>query len=509
LTAQKRICQEFADKHGYKVKKIFVDAGKSGKDIKGRPAFMEMVEYSKDKHNQISAIIVQHTDRFARNVGHHNIVKSDLKKHGIELLSVAQPNLGDTPEANMMDNVSASFNQYWSDIISYKTKIGMEERARKGWQPNMSPVGYLNVKNDKGENIIAQDPDRAPFIKRIFEMYITGEYGGEKINDIMYEEGLRTRYGNKLPLSKLFSALENPFYYGEFRWNGKIWPGKHKPIVTKEIWALAQRIRKTRTQRKNYERKYKFLLTAYVFCDCGYRLTAEHHFKQSKGNKSTKTFSYYHCTRGRKCKKSKYVTTKDLEKQVEEIFKRIEFSDEFNQNLMTKLKEKYHNHKKEVGDKIKHLNQLKAEVIKKRNKAEEMLFNSTIKEEVYQRCSREYEKQTEKIEEKINELGYNKNICVRELEEIMEFSKDIYKTYKKASFEVKRMFLGFFWDKFILKDKKIIKAIPTPLFSLLQQLQSEMNKKSMTISKTQKTPSKEPSTFFCDQSFINFDRLGG
>ena len=510
LDAQKRECKEFASKLQYKVIKTFIDAGKSAKDTKGRPAFMDMLEFAKDINNQITAVVVLHTDRFARNVGDHNIVKADLKKHGVELLSVAQPSLGNTPEANMMDNVSASFNQYWSDVIAYKTKLGMEEKARTGWKPNMAPLGYLNSKNGSGKNIIIQDKKRTPFIRRAFELYVSGEYGGERINDLLYKEGFRSRRGHKLSLSKLYVILENPFYYGDFIWDGKLWTGKHTPIVLKELWALAQKIRKARTGKKIYERKWKFLLSSYVFCKCGQRLTAEHHFKHSKGNQSKKTFSYYHCPGGKKCKSSRYIPTEELEKQVKKIFIKVQFNEAFYTSLIVKLEEKHDHHRHLVSSQVKSLERTKMEVTKKRDKAEKMLLDGIITKEVYQRNSIKYEKEIKQTDEALSDFKHKQNLQLGEFKEVIAFSQDIYKIYEKGSFEAKKLCLGFFWDKFIVKGKKITKAEPTPLFAILQKLQTEVNQQKATgFAIKEKTPIKKSSSTSYNQSFINFDTLGG
>jgi hypothetical protein len=46
-------------------------------------------------------------------------------------------------------------------------------------------------------------------------------------------------------------------------------------------------------------------------------------------------------------------------------------------------------------------------------------------------------------------------------------SRNIYKAYKKAPYEIKRLYLSFFWDKFLVRDKKIVKAKPTELIEVL------------------------------------------
>ena len=54
---QKRQCIEFAEKQGYSVTKVFVDEGKSAKNLE-RPEIQELMAYCSKKKNKISAVII-------------------------------------------------------------------------------------------------------------------------------------------------------------------------------------------------------------------------------------------------------------------------------------------------------------------------------------------------------------------------------------------------------------------------------------------------------------------
>jgi len=92
--------------------------------------------------------------------------------------------------------------------------------------------------------------------------------------------------------------------------------------------------------------------TRFIFCrTCGNRYTAEKHIKKDK--------SYYHCS-GRTCKsKNKYVPVDILEKLVEEKFKTIEFSEDFIELTVDKVKLIYKKEKQKsvVSDKALLINE--------------------------------------------------------------------------------------------------------------------------------------------------------
>jgi site-specific DNA recombinase len=73
-------------------------------------------------------------------------------------------------------------------------------------------------------------------VKRMFELYATGNYSLVKLVEVMYKEGLRTKKGNMLVKSRMASLLSHPFYYGKIRWNGRLYDGKHQSLISKELF---------------------------------------------------------------------------------------------------------------------------------------------------------------------------------------------------------------------------------------------------------------------------------
>jgi len=465
LDAQKRICGDFALREGYKVIKIFEDAGKSATTIKGRPALNDMLAYIEEQ-NDIKAVFVQDTDRLARNTQDHLAIKAMLIKNSVKLISVSQPGIDDSAEGNMMDTILASVNQFQSDITKRKTLKGLEQKALSGWKPGEAPLGYKNVEDEDGNKIIVIDEKTAPFVKEAFELYISGYHGAKTINQLLYKKGFRSKRRKNLANSKLYYLLENPFYYGEFVYNGKTYAGKHEPIISKETFDLAQKIKETRTERKCCKRKHSFLLSGYIYCHCSRKFTAETHTKPSG-----RVYSYYHCTRGKECTETKSIPTNTLEDKIQERFKEVQFTEDFYNKLIAKLKEYYGSHKQEVKKEVNQLIKQKLEVEKKREKLEQLLFESSVDKEMYKRNNDKFNTEIAVIEGEIKNLKQRKNIEIYKFEEIAGFAKNVYKTYKQSELEVKRMYLGFFWEKFVVKGDSIIDAVPTALFKALQEIQ--------------------------------------
>ena len=117
--------------------------------------------------------------------------------------------------------------------------------------------------------------------------------------------------------------------------------------------------------------------------------------------------------------------------------------------------------KEKIGSQKQILFNQKNALETKRDKIEEKLLNGTISDEDFVRLRNKLKDKLFVIQSKIDELSSRREYEIDVLLEIIKFSHNIYKTFKKAPYELKRQYLGLFWDKFLVQDKKIIRAIPT------------------------------------------------
>ena len=92
-------------------------------------------------------------------------------------------------------------------------------------------------------------------------------------------------------------------------------------------------------------------------------------------------------------------------------------------------------------------------------------------DEDFVRLRAKFRADLDSIQNQIDELNNQKEFDVDVITEVVKLSRNIYKAYKTAPYELKRQYLGLFWDKFLVQDRKIIRAIPTKLIALLQQEQ--------------------------------------
>ncbi len=483
IEVQEKLCKEAIKGDGFKVLKIIKDEGKSAGTL-NRAGIKEVMQLVIRK--EINAVYTIHSDRIARNTLDHLNLRKLFDENSVLLKCINQPMVDDSAVSRKMDTVMASFNEMQRLITSEKVKATGYQKVEAGHFPSIPPPGYKNADNpnqnvDRLEKkIIIQDKDSAPLIKEMFELYSTGNFNVYDLRDILYEKGLRGRKGKKMSRSRMYDLLRNKFYLGEIKWGPAYNKnGKHKPIIDESLFKQVQRVLESNNKHACRRRKYEWLLKGFLYCyrHENKRYTAEWHpIKNKEGRK--KKIAYYHCTNKSGC--GKYTEQVEMEEKVASKFKGLEFDSEFVSKIIEKAqkiineREKGHNRKRQGF-----VNQRTALSNRKRV-MEDKLLDGIIADEDFRVRRKEFDEELNDIEESLSELEQQKSINVDITKEILGFTKNIYKEYKKASPKLKRYLLGFFWEKFDVCDGVIIKSNPTLLFNEILKLEKIVLKNQKT-----------------------------
>ncbi|MFH1667876.1 MAG: hypothetical protein ABH884_02525, partial [Candidatus Komeilibacteria bacterium] len=179
-----------------------------------------------------------------------------------------------------------------------------------------------------------------------------------------------------------------------------------------------------------------------------------------------KTKDYYFCSNRDNCNES-YIPTNVLEKQAENLFKKIELSEDFIKLVMNKVKESYNKMKEiSINDRQALINQ-KTIIEQKRDKAEEKLLDGLISDQDFTRLRNKFKNELDDIDTRLFEIEAQKDLKIDHIQEILNFTRNIHQAYTKAPFELKRRYLGLFFDKLVVSNKKIKKPIINPVFGKL------------------------------------------
>lgn len=95
------------------------------------------------------------------------------------------------------------------------------------------------------------------------------------IADFLRENGAITSGGKLFKDDKVKRILQNPFYYGHFRYNGELHEGRHTPIVSKALWDNVQAVIERRGHAKPQTKQPIPFLGVLYCATCGMSITAE------------------------------------------------------------------------------------------------------------------------------------------------------------------------------------------------------------------------------------------
>ena len=288
IEAQLSELQALAKREELEIVEEFIEKQSAKKP--GRPVFNEMLKRIQEGDAQ--GIICWKIDRLARNPVDGGQVQW-LLQEGV-LSHIQTHDRSHYPNDNvLMMSVELGMATEYIRQLSANTSRGLKHKAKLGIYPGLAPFGYLN--NPLTKTVVV-DRKNAKLVKKTFEMYATGKVRLEDLTELWEKSGVLSRGSRRIHISRLSFILQNPFYYGHFRYCGEIHEGKHESIITKDLYDRANAVLRGRGHRqdvKNAPSPYCGLLRC---GECSMGITAEVRVKRQK-NGNVHHYTYYRCTR--------------------------------------------------------------------------------------------------------------------------------------------------------------------------------------------------------------------
>lgn len=291
----------------------------SAKDSGQRPVFKEILEDL--RRERFNGIIVWHPDRLSRNAGDLGSLVDLMDQRSLVQIRTHGQTFTNTPSEKFLLMILCSQAKLENDNKSINVKRGLKTRVEMGLWPAPAPTGYLKEKRTDRKCECFIDPDRGHVIKQMFEKVAYEKWSGRKVYHwLKFDLNFKTAGGNKnLSLGNIYRILESPFYYGVFEYplkSGNWYQGKHKSLITKELYDEVQKQLKGSELKTRQEKEFAF--TKLMKCGlCGSGICADEKYKKLKDG-TINSHIYYGCTKVRdKTCKCGYITEFDLVKQLE------------------------------------------------------------------------------------------------------------------------------------------------------------------------------------------------
>jgi len=291
----------------------------SAKDTGQREVYNELLKDIRE--GKFTGILTWAPDRLSRNAGDLGAIVDMMDQGVLKEIRTHGQTFTNSPNEKFLLMILGSQAKLENDHRGVNVRRGMRTRVEMGLWPGPAPIGYLNQKEMDKKCQVIQDSVRAPVIKQMFEKVAYEKWSGHKVYNWLYHElNFKTKGNKTLSLSGVHRALSNTFYYGTFEYprkSGKWHRGKHKPIITQELYEQA-RAQLERDQIVRVDKEFAF--TKLMTCGlCGSGICAQEKYKQLKDGTHAK-YVYYGCTRGkdRQCKNC-YIREEELIAQLVKI----------------------------------------------------------------------------------------------------------------------------------------------------------------------------------------------
>jgi hypothetical protein len=289
--------------------------------------------------------VVYKIDRLTRSPKDFYQLIEFFEKYKVDFISITERLDTSTPAGRLLRNIMLTFVQFERELASERTKDKMLERAKKGmWNGGIVPYGY---KKENKKLVI--NSKEAEIVKLIYEIYTTtGSLF--QVYEKLKQKKIKDRQGKIFSKGAIYYILRNIVYTGKLKYGGDIYQGIHKPIISEDLFNLAQQIHKEKIRKLRVYKDYLF--GGLVVCkECGSKMTPC--FANKRKDNKLKRYYYYRCTstfkRDWNACSTRQVNAHRLENYVLENLSRIYLDENYIENLIFRL-----NHEIEAGYRAGH-----------------------------------------------------------------------------------------------------------------------------------------------------------
>ena len=449
IPAQRQVLGDYADSHDLEIVQEFVESESAFKP--GRPEFRRMVRLLKQQKD-VAAVLVYKIDRLARNMSDY----AELDEMPWVTIISATESLPENATGKLVGVIQAGISRYFSQQLGERVRLGMGTKAKSGLWPSYAPTGYLNVPTGG----IVPDPDRAPIVRSMFETYARTRISLSDLSEWAATQGLRTRQGGMLRKGALHKLLTNPVYCGAIRWAGKVYEGKHEPLVSNALFERVQeRLRSGGHPQIKTSRvfPYRGLLTCGY---CGCQITAAVAKKQ---------YVYYRCTESRGPCSQPYVREDRLGERLVSVVEGVHLTTEQVTDLLELMRGRQQEREDDRLQRSGELARRREKIAGRRKAAYEDKLDGRIGEDLWQEMERKWSQEafrlkceTEVMEEDIHEPS------VDDVASTLELLNRAPSLYLRQNDEQRARFLNALAWNCTIEGEKIVSNYRIP-FSLVAE----------------------------------------
>ena len=464
--------QKIADNPEWVNAGIFADEAITGTKTDKRNGFQEMI--ARCQNGEIDMILTKSISRFARNtVDTLNYVRM-LKDKNIAIFFEKENINTLDMNGELLLTIMSSLAQQEVESLSQNVKIGLQMKMKRGEMVGFN--GCFGYDYNPETKTLSVNEDEAQTVRMIYDMYLQG-YGTTTIAKRLIELGIKNKKGEvSWNTHGVMGIIKNEKYKGDILL-GKTFTtdpiskrrlanfgeenqyyirDHHEPIVSREVWDEAERIRKKRAKnkvvettgnRERYTRQYAFS----SMCECaycGHKLT-----RRTRHSSSIYEKPVWQCMNATKngianCPNCKAIDEAILEGAFLDAFKLLAGNfDDVLDVVLSYVEDSANN-----DDNIRRKQQIDKDISaleSKKSRMTDMLIDGTITKEVYDEKLVEFTRKLHTLSDKrkilADSINTRNDISKRmsELRETLE-KEDILDEFDRTVFEsiIEKVYVG-------------------------------------------------------------------
>jgi site-specific DNA recombinase len=471
IPAQRAACLRKAESLGAVVDEEFVDRGESAKTAQ-RPELLRMLRYLQEHPKRF--VIVHKVDRLARNRADDIAISMEIQKSGAQLVSCSE-NIDETPSGLLLHGIMSAIAEFYSRNLATEVMKGIDQKAMTGGTVRKSPIGYRHVRQmQDGRELrsVEIDPERGPLVRWAFEAYATGDWTLPLLREELTDRGLTTRPGPHTPArpisrSALHGVLRNPYYTGVVVHRGVQYPGKHEPLINKELFALVEAALTAHNHAGERQYVHNHYLKGSVFCgSCGSRLAVEYS-RSRNGN----IYDYFYCLGRQRNPRScnwRAVRVQTVEQRIVDHYRDIQLTPERIAQTMGILRGALSSRRQEA-EAAERVESLRIQRLSgEREKLLRLHYAEAVPIDLFKQEQERITRELENARKQLATVSIAFDAIEQNMNRALALAKDCHAAYVGASPEIRRQFNQAFFHKLnVHEDGEVTHDLAEPFKILL------------------------------------------
>jgi site-specific DNA recombinase len=250
IDSQIAALEQYAQGQGYQLKPelTFLDQGVSGAKL-ARPALDRLRDQATE--GAFATVLCLSPDRLARQYAHQWVLLDELRRVGVQVIFINQPDAQDDPQGQLFLGIQGLFSEYERAMITERLRRGKLYRIRQGQLlPPNPPYGYryLPISEANGGQWVINEVE-AGVVRQIFGWYT----GPKELTITQMVDRLRKvgpaapPRGKQWTYSTVQAILKQPAYTGQSHYNRTV--TRHEVVGQARKWGRGYRQTPIHAQR--------------------------------------------------------------------------------------------------------------------------------------------------------------------------------------------------------------------------------------------------------------------